>query len=94
MTVTYLEYFWADQYTNQIHEADKFSKFVLPNTLKMHTPWPCLFLDFFVKHFTNLLSLHYKKLFFVKKNSFLWMIFKKFIYPNKKSIWLYACESY
>ena len=46
------------------HRAENFSKFVPPDTLKS-TPWLCLFLDFFVKHFPNYLSFHFKKLFFV-----------------------------
>ena len=31
--------------------------------LEKSTPWPCLFLDLFVKHFPNYLSLRYRKLF-------------------------------
>ena len=44
--------------------SGKIFKICAPDTLKMH-PWLCLFLDLFVKHFPNYLSLHYEKLFFV-----------------------------
>ena len=52
----------ADQYTHQTHA--KKSKFMPPDTLKQVLPG-CLFLDFYVKHFPNYLSLHYEKLFIV-----------------------------
>ena len=55
--------------------SGKFSKFMQPDTLKIHSL--ALSLDFFVKTFANYLSLPYKKLFFVD------MVFKKFIYSNK-----------
>ena len=42
----------------------KFSKFVSPDTLKMHLLAPS-FLEFFVKYFPNYLILHYEKLFSV-----------------------------
>ena len=47
------------------HQVEKFAKFVPTDTLKMHPLGSCLFLDFFVKHSPNYLTLHYKKLFFV-----------------------------
>ena len=50
------------------HRAVKFSKFLLPDALKMHSLiLPVL--RFFVKPFPNYLRLHYEKLFFV--NGFL-----------------------
>ena len=41
-------------------QANKFLKFVLPDTLEMHSQ-TLPFLDFFVKHFLNYQSLHYEK---------------------------------
>ena len=61
MTVTYPDYFWVDQYTHQIHEAGKFSKFVLPDTLKTKCiPWPSI-LGFLCKTFYKVLKLTLQK---------------------------------
>ena len=96
LAVLYPEFFWADQYTHWTHkdttkvgdEGRNFQNFYL-QILKKYNLWLCLFLDFFVIHFPNYLSLHYEKLFF------LW-IFKKFIYSDKcescKAIWAWKME--
>ena len=47
-----------------------FSKFVPPETLKMHSLALSVLTFQFVKHFPNYVSLHYEK-------SFSWMFFKK-----------------
>ena len=80
----YPEFLWADQYIHQTHEDStmvgtdqtNFKNLCLQILLKC-TPWHCLFLDFFLKHFPNYLSLHYQTLFFLDD-------FKNFIYSNKK----------
>ena len=56
-------------------QVEKFSKFLSPDTLKMHSL--AVFLDFLVKHFPNCLA-------FITKDSSSRMIFKQFIYSNKK----------
>ena len=71
-SVTYPQCFWADRYTHRIHKGAtlvdakqrNLQNFCLQILWKW-TPWLCLFLDFFVKHFPNYLSLNYEKLFFV-----------------------------
>ena len=45
------------------------------------TSWPCMFLDFLVKHFPNYLV-------YITKHYYSWIIFKKFIYSNKKFVCL------
>ena len=60
--------------------VEKFSKFVPPDTLKMHSLAHSV-LRFLCKRFPNYLNLHYKKLFFVDD-------LEKFIYSSKKFAWL------
>ena len=86
--------FWADWYTHWTHKGALMvcTKWIHFQNLFLQIlckcpPWFCLFLDFFVKHFSNYLSFQYKKLFFVDDFS------KEFIYLNKTFVWLQACES-
>ena len=65
------------------HGWQKFLNLVPPDALKKCTPWPCLFLDFFVKHFLNYVN-------WIMKHSSPWM-FKKnlhqFFFKNLQRIW-------
>ena len=62
--VMYPEFFWAERLHLGVppppfcHNGwQKFLKLVPPDALKC-TPWLCLFLDFFVKHFSKLHKLN------------------------------------
>ena len=63
--------------------VEKFSKFLPPDALKMHSL--SLFLDFFVNYLPNYLDLHYETFLFpddfLKIHIFVW-------YSNKKFMWL------
>ena len=52
------------KYHHDLQQAEKFQN-SCPQMLENCFAWPCMFLDFFVKHFTNYISLHYKISFFL-----------------------------
>ena len=86
LTMVYPQFFWADWYTYLTHkgvtmvgaEWRNFQNLCL-QILQNCTPWLWLFLDFFCQTFFKLLKFSLWK-------TLLWMIFKKFIYSNKKFV--------